>query len=89
MGLFDAPAPSSAGASAPAPAFAAAAVGSGGGGFGAPPGGNGLNDLMSGFEGMDLSGTSAPPPPGQQLGHGNGKTAEQGKGGSDDLLGLF
>jgi hypothetical protein len=54
--------------------------------IGAAPSG-GMNDLMSGFAGMDLSGTSAPPPPGQQLGHGNGK-AEQSKG-TDDLLGLF
>jgi hypothetical protein len=55
--------------------------------IGAAPAAGGMNDLMSGFAGMDLSGTSAPPPPGQQLGHGNGK-AEQTKG-SDDLLGLF
>ena len=72
MGLFDAPAPASA---------AAPAAGAGGAG-------SGMNDLMGGFAGMDLSGTSAPPPPGQQLGHGNGKAAEQSKG-SDDLLGLF
>lgn len=74
MGLFDAPAP----VSTAAPAAGAGGVGSG----------SGMNDLMSGFAGMDLSGTSAPPPPGQQLGHGNGKAAEQSKG-SDDLLGLF
>lgn len=68
MGLFDGQ-PSSSGAGA------AAAQGQGAGGMG---------DLMSGFAGMDLSGASAPPPPGQQLGH-------QQKGGNagEDLLGLF
>ncbi|KAK0624932.1 adaptin N terminal region-domain-containing protein [Bombardia bombarda] len=40
-----------------------------GGGFG------GMGDIMNGFAGMDLSGTSAPPPPGQQLGHISGKPA--------------
>ena len=80
MGLFDAP------AAAAVPAVGGGSVGAAAGG--APAGGSGLNDLMSGFEGMDLSGTSAPPPPGQQLGHGNGKAGEQSKG-SDDLLGLF
>jgi hypothetical protein len=53
---------------------------------GAPAGG--MADLMGGFAGMDLSGTSAPPPPGQQLGHGPPKGVEP-KGGSEDLLGLF
>jgi hypothetical protein len=77
MGLFDAPTP------------AAAPVAGAGAGMGAAPvGGGGMNDLMGGFAEMDLSGTSAPPPPGQQLGHGNGKAAAQSKG-SDDLLGLF
>ncbi|KAK3385685.1 adaptin N terminal region-domain-containing protein [Podospora didyma] len=52
---------------------------------GAQIGGGGMNDMMSTFSGMDISGTSAPPPPGQQLGH---KPVEQ-KSGSDDLLGLF
>jgi hypothetical protein len=83
MGLFDAPA-----------GAAGSGFGGGGGGVGGVGGvgGGGMSDLMSGFAGMDLSGTSAPPPPGQQLGHGNGngfgKTGEQSKG-SEDLLGLF
>ncbi len=47
----------------------------------------GMNDMMNGFAGMDLNGTSAPPPPGQQLGHPG--TTEQKASGSDDLLGLF
>ncbi|KAK3377196.1 adaptin N terminal region-domain-containing protein [Lasiosphaeria ovina] len=47
--------------------------------------GGGVGDMMGGFAGMDISGTSAPPPPGQQLGH---KPLEP-KGGSEDLLGLF
>ncbi|KAH8888449.1 AP-1 complex subunit beta-1 [Thozetella sp. PMI_491] len=51
------------------------------GGFG------GMNDMMNGFAGMDLSGTSAPPPPGQQLGHASAQP--QKNTGSDDLLGLF
>ena len=51
-----------------------------GGGFG------GMNDLMNGFAGMDFSGTNAPPPPGQQLGH---SAPPENKGGSEDLLGLF
>ncbi|KAK3689405.1 adaptin N terminal region-domain-containing protein [Podospora appendiculata] len=42
-------------------------------------------DMMNSFAGMDLSGTSAPPPPGHQLGH----AGTEGKSGSDDLLGLF
>lgn len=64
---------------APAPAQA-------GGAAGAPQGGA-MGDLMSGFAGMDLSGASAPPPPGQQLGHSQG--AGEQKGGNEDLLGLF
>ena len=51
----------------------------------APAGG--MGDMMNGFAGMDLSGTSAPPPPGQQLGHA--APAQQKNGGSEDLLGLF
>jgi hypothetical protein len=47
-------------------------------------GGGAMGDLMSGFAGMDLSGTSAPPPPGQQLGH-----QQKGTSGGDDLLGLL
>jgi hypothetical protein len=78
MGLFDAPA-------APGPGAGVAPVGAGSSaGFGGV--GSGMNDLMSGFAGMDMSGTSAPPPPGQQLGHG--KPGEQSKG-NDDLLGLL
>jgi len=79
MGLFDAP--------APAPAAAPVAQPSAGW---APPGGS--SDLMSSFAGMDLSGTSAPPPPGQQLGHikpVQPGQAQGGGGGSEDLLGLF
>lgn len=54
----------------------------------ASPGG-GVNDLMNGFEGLDLSGSSQPPPASVQLGHGGGG-AEQKKGSNnDDLLGLF
>jgi hypothetical protein len=45
----------------------------------------GMNDLMNGFAGMDLSGNSAPPPPSQQLGH----TAPKSTSAGDDLLGLF
>lgn len=44
----------------------------------------GGNDLMNGFAGLDLSGSSAPPPPALQLGHG-----EAAKKDSEDLLGLF
>ncbi len=47
-----------------------------------PPG---MGNMMNSFAGMDLSGTSAPPPASQQLGQ---KPAEP-KGGSEDLLGLF
>jgi AP-1 complex subunit beta-1 len=46
----------------------------------------GANDLMNGFEGLDLSGNSAPPPPGQQLGHTEQKS---NGGGSGDLLDLM
>lgn len=56
----------------------------------APPalsGGGGLNDIMNGFAGMDLSGTSAPPPPSQQLGHSAPQQKSTSAG--DDLLGLF
>jgi AP-1 complex subunit beta-1 len=45
----------------------------------------GGNDLMNGFAGLDLSGSSAPPPAAQQLGH----PATEPKKDSDDLLGLF
>jgi AP-1 complex subunit beta-1 len=58
--------------------------------FDAPPppasgGGGGANDLMNGFEGLDLSGSSAPPPAAQQLDQGAGQSKQD----SDDLLGLF
>lgn len=55
--------------------------------FDAPPAG-GSGDMMSSFAAMDLSGNSAPPPPGQQLGHTSGSGSGQ-KGGNEDLLGLF
>lgn len=56
--------------------------------------GGAMGDMMSGFAGMDLSGTSAPPPPHQQLhpqGTG-GQPQPQGQssgGAGEDLLGLF
>lgn len=71
--------------SSPATPSAAAAA--------APPGGA-MGDMMNGFAGMDLSGTSAPPPAGQQL-HPQGtggqaqQPGQQQQSGSDDLLGLF
>ena len=43
------------------------------------------NDLMNGFAGLDMSGSSAPPPPSQQL----GQNGDAPKKDSDDLLGLF
>lgn len=73
MDLFDASGPSAAPAAAP-PAFG---------------GGGGMSDLMGGFAGMDISGNSAPPPPGQQLGHKPAEQSTNTGGGSDDLLGLF
>lgn len=58
-----------------------------------PPMGGGMGDMMNGFAGMDLSGTSAPPPPGQQLhpqGTGSQPPPGQSSGSAgDDLLGLF
>jgi hypothetical protein len=48
--------------------------------------GGGMNDIMNGFADMDLSGTSAPPPPGQQLGH---TAPQKNSGAGEDLLGLF
>lgn len=49
--------------------------------------GGGMNDLMSGFVGMDFSGNSVLLLFGQQLGY---KLVEQKvMSGSDDLLGLF
>lgn len=57
-----------------------------------PPMGGGMGDIMNGFAGMDLSGTSAPPPPGQQLhpqGTGGQQPAQSSGGAGDDLLGLF
>lgn len=57
-----------------------------------PAVGGGMNDIMNGFAGMDLSGTSAPPPPAQQLHpHGTGEQQAPTQSGSagEDLLGLF
>lgn len=58
-----------------------------------PPMGGGMGDIMNGFAGMDISGTSAPPPPGQQLHpQGTGSQPPQGQSSGsagDDLLGLF
>lgn len=58
-----------------------------------PPMGGGMGDMMNGFAGMDISGTSAPPPPGQQLHpQGTGSQPPQGQSSGsagDDLLGLF
>lgn len=57
-------------------------------------GGGAMGDIMNGFAGMDLSGTSAPPPPHQQL-HPQGtgsQPQQQGQssgGAGEDLLGLF
>ncbi|KAM7190833.1 Adaptin N terminal region domain containing protein [Rhypophila sp. PSN 637] len=58
------------------------------GGSGGDFGGMGGGDMMSSFAAMDLSGNSAPPPPGQQLGHASSSGSGQ-KSGNDDLLGLF
>lgn len=49
-----------------------------------PPGST--NDIMNGFAGLDLSGSSQPPPAAMQLGHGS---QDQKKNANDDLLGLF
>lgn len=70
MGLFDAPAP------APAPIAAQQN----------PMSPGGANDLMNGFGGLDLGGSSQPPPVSTQLGHGG---QEPKKNANDDLLGLF
>ena len=74
MGLFDAPASGAASgaasSSSPAPGSSSA----------------GANDIMNGFAGMDLSGSSAPPPPGQQLGY---SAPQKNSSGGEDLLGLF
>lgn len=78
MGLFDMGSSSSGAASSSQP----------------PPMGGGMGDIMNGFAGMDISGTSAPPPPGQQLhpqGTGSQPPAQGQSSGTanDDLLGLF
>lgn len=56
----------------------------------APP--PGANDIMNGFAGLDLSGSSQPPPASVQLGH-QPPTGDQqkktGGGANEDLLGLF
>lgn len=58
-----------------------------------PPAGSGMGDIMNGFASMDISGTSAPPPPNQQLHPQNtgGQPPQGQSSGSagDDLLGLF
>lgn len=52
-------------------------------------GGGAMGDIMNGFASMDLSGTSAPPPPNQQL-HPQGTGSQPQSGGAgEDLLGLF
>ncbi|KAK6953672.1 hypothetical protein Daesc_005977 [Daldinia eschscholtzii] len=49
----------------------------------------GANDLMNGFAGLDLSGSSQPPPASVQLGHGGASTEQKKTTNNDDLLGLF
>lgn len=49
--------------------------------------GGGMGDLMNGFAEMDISGNSAPPPAGQQLGHAAPEQKSASAG--EDLLGLF
>lgn len=81
MDLFDVASPRAASSQQPVQSPVSA------GGMG---GMGGMNDMMNGFAGMDLSGSSQPPPPGMQLGHqGNGSAGQEQKSGSEDLLGLF
>ncbi len=51
------------------------------------------NDIMNGFAGLDLGGSSQPPPASVQLGHqsgaGVGEQKKSGGGANEDLLGLF
>ncbi|RYP13092.1 hypothetical protein DL765_007041 [Monosporascus sp. GIB2] len=48
------------------------------------------NELMNGFAGLDLSGSSQPPPAATQLGHQQpGLEQKKGGGANEDLLGLF
>lgn len=58
-----------------------------------PPMGSAMGDIMNGFASMDITGTSAPPPPHQQLHpQGTGGQPPQGQSSGsagDDLLGLF
>ncbi|OIW26946.1 Adaptor protein complex beta subunit [Coniochaeta ligniaria NRRL 30616] len=51
------------------------------------PASGGMGDLMNGFAGMDISGNSAPPPAGQQLGHA--APGQKSTSAGEDLLGLF
>ncbi|KAK4094249.1 hypothetical protein Purlil1_1740 [Purpureocillium lilacinum] len=75
MSMFDAP----------------AASGSSSNGTPAPSGGSGLNDLMSGFEGMNFGGEPShqPLPAAMQLHNAQGGEGQGPKKDSDDLLGLL
>ena len=74
MSMFDAP-------SAPS---------SGSNGAAGPGVGNGMNDLMSGFEGLDFGGAqSHPPPAAMQLQNSKNSGPQEPKKDSDDLLGLL
>ena len=57
----------------------------------APSGGSGLNDLMSGFEGMNFGGEPShqPLPAAMQLHNAQGGEGQGPKKDSDDLLGLL
>ena len=76
MSMFDAPPPQPASSSSAAP----------------PSGSSGMNDLMSGFEGLNFGGqqSSEPLPAAMQLQNAQGSGQPQGqKKDSDDLLGLL
>ncbi|PSR81011.1 adaptin N terminal region-domain-containing protein [Coniella lustricola] len=76
MGLFDMSSPPAAGSSSSAAQQPSSS------GFGS----SGMGDLMNGFADMDLSGTSAPPPPGQQLHPQQGQSSSSA---GNDLLDLM